>query len=79
MGARVALEEGENRFGGCAAGVVSSPSLGVGAGRKLMRGIAGATQVKWNRRQPHLIASAHDNRVLIWDERVRLPCCSGGT
>lgn len=33
---------------------------------------AGATQVKWNRRQPHLIASAHDNRVLIWDERVRL-------
>lgn len=33
--------------------------------------LAGATQVKWNRREPHLIASAHDNRVMIWDDRVR--------
>ena len=35
--------------------------------------LAGATQVKWNRREPHVIASAHDNRVLIWDDRVRVP------
>ncbi|GAA6059244.1 hypothetical protein JCM10212_006637 [Sporobolomyces blumeae] len=29
-----------------------------------------ATQVKWNRREPHLIASSHDNAVLIWDDRM---------
>ena len=28
-----------------------------------------ATQVKWNRVEPHIVASAHDNRVLIWDDR----------
>ena len=30
---------------------------------------AGATQVKWNRRNPHVLASSHDNKVYIWDER----------
>ncbi|SCV69342.1 BQ2448_2362 [Microbotryum intermedium] len=30
---------------------------------------SGATQVKWNRREPHVIASAHDNKVLVWDDR----------
>ncbi|GAA6014736.1 hypothetical protein JCM11491_001958 [Sporobolomyces phaffii] len=29
-----------------------------------------ATQVKWNRREPHLIASSHNNAVLIWDDRM---------
>ncbi|GAA5873777.1 hypothetical protein JCM1840_002070 [Sporobolomyces johnsonii] len=31
---------------------------------------APATQVKWNRREPHVIASSHDNAVLIWDDRM---------
>ncbi|KAG9021212.1 hypothetical protein FS837_007474, partial [Tulasnella sp. UAMH 9824] len=30
---------------------------------------APATQVKWNRRDEHLIASSHDDKVLIWDKR----------
>ncbi|GAA5900867.1 Mtc5p [Sporobolomyces salmoneus] len=29
-----------------------------------------ATQVKWNRKEPHLIASSHNNDVLIWDDRM---------
>ncbi|KEP54408.1 putative RWD, RING finger and WD repeat protein C11E3,05 [Rhizoctonia solani 123E] len=28
-----------------------------------------ATQVKWNRQDPHLLASAHDTSLLIWDDR----------
>ncbi|KAK4704736.1 SEA/GATOR complex protein SEA3/WDR59, partial [Phenoliferia sp. Uapishka_3] len=47
---------------------------GAGGGRKPVWGVSswgsGATQVKWNRREPHIIASAHDNRVLIWDDRM---------
>ncbi|GAA5838036.1 hypothetical protein JCM11251_006830 [Rhodosporidiobolus azoricus] len=31
---------------------------------------APATQVKWNRREPHIIASSHDNVVHIWDDRM---------
>ncbi|PHH65233.1 hypothetical protein CDD81_3092 [Ophiocordyceps australis] len=30
---------------------------------------AGATQVKFNRQDPHVLASAHDRRLHIWDER----------
>lgn len=30
---------------------------------------AGATQVKFNRQNPHIIASAHDRWLHIWDER----------
>lgn len=30
---------------------------------------AGATQVKWNRQDPHIIASSHDKYLRIWDER----------
>lgn len=30
---------------------------------------AGATQVKYNRQDPHIIASAHDRWLHIWDER----------
>ena len=30
---------------------------------------AGATQVKWNRQDPHIIASAHDKYLRIWDDR----------
>ncbi|CEL52196.1 putative RWD, RING finger and WD repeat-containing protein C11E3,05 OS=Schizosaccharomyces pombe (strain 972 / ATCC 24843) GN=SPAC11E3.05 PE=1 SV=1 [Rhizoctonia solani AG-1 IB] len=30
---------------------------------------ASATQVKWNRQDPHLLASAHDTSLLIWDDR----------
>ncbi|KAG0709286.1 hypothetical protein DFH29DRAFT_887529 [Suillus ampliporus] len=30
---------------------------------------AGGTQVKWNRQNPHVLASSHMNEVLIWDRR----------
>lgn len=30
---------------------------------------APATQIKWNRSSPHRLATAVDNKVLIWDER----------
>ncbi|KAI9841252.1 MAG: hypothetical protein M1837_000917 [Sclerophora amabilis] len=30
---------------------------------------AGATQVKWNRQDPHIIASSHDKFLRIWDNR----------
>lgn len=30
---------------------------------------SGANQVKWNRHDQHVIASAHDSRVFIWDVR----------
>ncbi|KAK0638300.1 putative RWD [Lasiodiplodia hormozganensis] len=29
----------------------------------------GAAQVKWNRQDPHILASAHDKLLCIWDER----------
>lgn len=31
---------------------------------------AGATQVKWNRQDPHVIASSHDRFLRIWDNRM---------
>ena len=31
--------------------------------------IAGATQVKWNRQDSHILASSHDKILRIWDER----------
>ncbi|KAK9480437.1 WD40-repeat-containing domain protein [Lipomyces japonicus] len=31
---------------------------------------AGATQVKWNRQDPHVVASSHDRFVRIWDDRM---------
>ncbi|KAK9464948.1 WD40-repeat-containing domain protein [Lipomyces arxii] len=31
---------------------------------------ASATQVKWNRRNPHVVASSHDRFVRIWDDRM---------
>ncbi|KAL7412467.1 WD40-repeat-containing domain protein [Mrakia frigida] len=30
----------------------------------------GSTQVKWNRKEEHIVASSHDNKVLIWDRRM---------
>ncbi|EPS28437.1 hypothetical protein PDE_03383 [Penicillium oxalicum 114-2] len=30
----------------------------------------GATQVKWNRQDPHVIASSHDRYLRIWDDRM---------
>ena len=30
---------------------------------------AGATQVKWNRQESHIIASSHDSKLVIWDYR----------
>ncbi|KAI9670894.1 MAG: hypothetical protein M1817_003779 [Caeruleum heppii] len=30
---------------------------------------AGATQVKWNRQEPHILASSHDKILRIWDDR----------
>ncbi|KAK7061329.1 WD-repeats-region domain-containing protein [Favolaschia claudopus] len=30
---------------------------------------AGGTQVKWNRQDPHVLASSHGGEVLIWDRR----------
>ncbi|GAA5868359.1 hypothetical protein JCM8547_002164 [Rhodosporidiobolus lusitaniae] len=45
-----------------------------GRGRKPIWRVCGwgapATQVKWNRREPHVIASSHDNVVHIWDDRM---------
>lgn len=29
------------------------------------------TQVKWNRQHDYMIASAHGNRLCVWDTRVR--------
>ncbi|XHF96551.1 hypothetical protein AWENTII_000178 [Aspergillus wentii] len=31
---------------------------------------AGATQVKWNRQDPHVVASSHDRFLRIWDDRM---------
>ncbi|XP_075869141.1 GATOR2 complex protein WDR59 isoform X2 [Nelusetta ayraudi] len=31
--------------------------------------VAGASQVKWNRKNQHLLASSHDGDVRIWDKR----------
>ncbi|XP_062861292.1 GATOR2 complex protein WDR59 isoform X3 [Trichomycterus rosablanca] len=31
--------------------------------------VAGASQVKWNKRNPHCLASSHDGDVRIWDKR----------
>jgi WD40 repeat protein len=30
---------------------------------------AGASQVKWNYKDPNIVASSHDNNILIWDVR----------
>ena len=30
---------------------------------------AGATQVKWNRQNPHILASSHDRFLRVWDDR----------
>jgi len=30
---------------------------------------AGATQVKWSRSEPHVVASSHDRNLRIWDDR----------
>ncbi|XP_058484871.1 GATOR complex protein WDR59 isoform X3 [Solea solea] len=32
--------------------------------------VAGASQVKWNKRNQHLLASSHDGDVRIWDKRL---------
>ncbi|PYH97672.1 hypothetical protein BO71DRAFT_465805 [Aspergillus ellipticus CBS 707.79] len=32
--------------------------------------LAGATQVKWNRQDPNVIASSHDKFLRIWDKRM---------
>ncbi|KAE8150019.1 hypothetical protein BDV25DRAFT_155166 [Aspergillus avenaceus] len=38
---------------------------------------AGATQVKWNRQDPNVIASSHDRFLRIWDKRKgAYPICS---
>ena len=34
--------------------------------------LAGPSQVKWNKRNEYLFASAHDGDVRIWDVRVRM-------
>ncbi|KAK9456851.1 WD40-repeat-containing domain protein [Dipodascopsis uninucleata] len=31
---------------------------------------ASATQVKWNRQNPHVVASSHDRFVRVWDDRM---------
>ncbi|GAA6036347.1 hypothetical protein JCM8097_001678 [Rhodosporidiobolus ruineniae] len=47
---------------------------GKGRGRKPVWRVCGwgtpATQVKWNRREPHIVASSHGNVVNIWDDRM---------
>jgi hypothetical protein len=36
--------------------------------------LVGASQVRWNRYNPSLLASAHDGEVRIWDIRVSIQC-----
>lgn len=42
--------------------------------RKPMQSFAdffsGANQVKWSRNDPHILASSHDKRVMVWDDRM---------
>ena len=40
--------------------------------KRLTPSAAGGTQVKWNRRDANILASAHASEVLIWDRRVCL-------
>ncbi|XP_072235884.1 GATOR2 complex protein WDR59 isoform X5 [Leuresthes tenuis] len=35
----------------------------------VLSAVAGASQVKWNRKNQHLLASSHDGDVRIWDKR----------
>lgn len=35
---------------------------------------AGASQVKWNRKNQYVLASSHDGDVRIWDKRVSRQC-----
>ncbi|KAM7405598.1 hypothetical protein PAMP_000034 [Pampus punctatissimus] len=35
----------------------------------VLSAVAGASQVKWNRKNQHLLASSHDGDVRIWDRR----------
>ncbi|XP_061613356.1 GATOR2 complex protein WDR59 isoform X3 [Phyllopteryx taeniolatus] len=37
--------------------------------------VAGASQVKWNRRNPNVLASSHDGDVRIWDRRKPNTAC----
>lgn len=37
---------------------------------------AGASQVKWNRKNQYLLASSHDGDVRIWDKRVSVCVCT---
>ncbi|XP_077376566.1 GATOR2 complex protein WDR59 isoform X2 [Festucalex cinctus] len=37
--------------------------------------VAGASQVKWNRRNPNVLASSHDGDVRIWDRRKANTAC----
>ncbi|KAK1232910.1 hypothetical protein PQX77_003923 [Marasmius sp. AFHP31] len=37
--------------------------------RKPIFGLSPGTQVKWNKRDPNILASSHANEVLIWDRR----------
>lgn len=34
-----------------------------------LQGISGASQVKWNKVKPHLLATCHDGDIRIWDSR----------
>lgn len=71
MVAGVGLEGGGSRSEGSVVGIVSrGANYRRGRWTDVWGFVAGATQVKWNRREPHVIASAHDSRVLIWDDRM---------
>ncbi|KAJ7148202.1 hypothetical protein C8R46DRAFT_1167201 [Mycena filopes] len=38
-------------------------------GGRAVFGLTGGTQVKWNRQDPHVLASSHAGEVLVWDRR----------
>lgn len=40
--------------------------------KKLSWYTAGGTHVKWNRQNGNILASSHQDQVLIWDRRVRI-------
>ncbi|KAJ7613889.1 hypothetical protein DFH06DRAFT_1014506 [Mycena polygramma] len=55
--------------GGRARRVSPLPPLTSTTRRNANAPTAGGTQVKWNRQDPHVLASSHAGEVLIWDRR----------
>lgn len=39
--------------------------------------LVGASQVKWNREDRHVLATSHDGDIRVWDLRVSRTNCKG--